>query len=73
MTAPRSRTHVRIPDDRMRFYASMDGSDPFPDRAPLDHVPVYPTGRRPARWPVPVLVASILVLGAGALAGCWPW
>lgn len=49
-------------------------ADPFPDRAPLDHVPVHPTAH--SRLPTAiafVLLASLLGLGAALLWRCWPW
>lgn len=50
-------------------------ADPFPSRAPLDHVPVWPAPRQLLgfRWRDLALLAAIALLGIAALAGCWPW
>lgn len=67
-TTPRSKTGSTA-DDRLST------ADPFPDRAPLDHVPVDPPTADP-RLPTAVafvLLASLLGLGAALLWRCWPW
>lgn len=64
---------ANTPDDRRPT------ADYFPDRAPLDHVPVWPAkaaGRREPfgfRWRDLALLAAIAALGVAALAGFWPW
>lgn len=67
------RAAIERPDDDRLPTAS-------PVRAPLDHVPVYPTAdpRLPTADPLyrafaAMLLASIALLGGALLGKCWPW
>lgn len=66
-TPPRSKTGPTAED-------RLPTADYFPNRAPLDHVPVHPTAH--SRLPTAVssiLLAALALLGGVLLGKVWPW